>query len=292
MATNVALDPINLLGVGKLAGTGLKQGVKAVGTKSIDNLDYLKSRANYQGDHLTLTKTRLNNEGYDRLLNNEMKISDLDKTSKYYYNPSEPLPEPNTFLLDPTPNENTLFKYRYLRSNLGKKYNNFNSETRKALNSIEPIKMDAKKIQEKFDIEDSPAFAFKTKLTFVVDNEGLKKYGWVNPNKEVESHEFSHLVSSPTSKPEGFGNIPRYVFNGTPVKKLYGHFDYLKGESGEELSARGTQLKNYFGIKDKGDMFTPDMLKYAEKNYIKDVGLNNNMDEFFSLISDYKKAAK
>jgi len=36
MATNVALDPINLLGVGKLAGTGLKQGVKAVGTEVLD----------------------------------------------------------------------------------------------------------------------------------------------------------------------------------------------------------------------------------------------------------------
>lgn len=34
------------------------------------------------------------------------------------------------------------------------------------------------------------------------------------------------------------------------------------------------------------------MLKYACKNYIKDTGIDNDMIEFFSSISDFDKAAK
>ena len=53
--------------------------------------------------------------------------------------------------------------------------------------------------------------------------------------------------------------------------------------TGDELWARGTQLKNYFGITDNSPI-TADMLKYAAKNYVKDTGQNNNMNQFFHTI--------
>jgi hypothetical protein len=36
-------------------------------------------------------------------------------------------------------------------------------------------------------------------------------------------------------------------------------------------------LKNYFGITDNTPL-TGDMLKYAANNYVRDTGLNNNMN--------------
>ena len=60
---------------------------------------------------------------------------------------------------------------------------------------------------------------------------------------------------------------------------------------GDESLVRGTQLKNYFGITDNSPI-TADMLKYAAKNYVKDTGMNNNMNQFFHTITDWDKAAK
>jgi len=44
-----------------------------------------------------------------------------------------------------------------------------------------------------------------------------------------------------------------------------------------EAAARGTQIKNYFGIADNTEV-TPDMLKYAAKHYVEDTGMDNNMN--------------
>ena len=62
--------------------------------------------------------------------------------------------------------------------------------------------------------------------------------------------------------------------------------DYLKNST--EIEARGTQLKNYFDT----DVITPDMLKYAAKHYVPDIGMDNNMYQFFSGIKDWDEAAK
>lgn len=67
--------------------------------------------------------------------------------------------------------------------------------------------------------------------------------------------------------------------------------DYFIKDGGNELAARGTQLKNYFGISDNSPI-TGDMLKYAAKNYVKDTGLNNNMNQMFRSITDWDKAAE
>ena len=58
-----------------------------------------------------------------------------------------------------------------------------------------------------------------------------------------------------------------------------------------EMAQRATQIADYLGLK-KGEPITPEKLRYAIDNYIKDTGMDNNMSEFFSTIKDIDAAAK
>lgn len=60
--------------------------------------------------------------------------------------------------------------------------------------------------------------------------------------------------------------------------------DYFRKNRASEQTARGTQLKNYFGF-NKGDQnITPEMWEYAKKNYVKDTGMDNDMIEWFNSV--------
>lgn len=58
-----------------------------------------------------------------------------------------------------------------------------------------------------------------------------------------------------------------------------------------ELSARGTQIKDYFGLTDDSQKITPEMLKYAARHYAE-TWPDNGMIDFFSGIKNWDKAAK
>lgn len=68
---------------------------------------------------------------------------------------------------------------------------------------------------------------------------------------------------------------------------------YFGGALGNstEMVQRATQIADYLGLK-KGEPITPEKLRYAINNYIKDTGMDNNMSEFFSTIKDIDAAAK
>ena len=51
-----------------------------------------------------------------------------------------------------------------------------------------------------------------------------------------------------------------------------------------EIYARMSQLKNYFGF-DGGEEFTKAHLDYAREHFIKDTGIDNDMQEFFNSIT-------
>lgn len=71
-------------------------------------------------------------------------------------------------------------------------------------------------------------------------------------------------------------------FDRTKIKG-YGFSDHA-----DEIVARMSQLKNYFGF--KGDEeFRVEHLRYARKHYVEDTKLDNNMTEFFDAISDEQK---
>ena len=109
------------------------------------------------------------------------------------------------------------------------------------------------------------------------------------PKSDITAHEFSHFAYNPNRLPsiniyspskDTPENVSKYLL-GTDAVKI----------NGMELTARGTQIKNYFGLKE-GEPITEDMLKYAAENYVKDRGYDNNMTDFFKGIKDYKKMAE
>lgn len=113
--------------------------------------------------------------------------------------------------------------------------------------------------------------------------EHKKAYVPETPNKSViEPHEVDHLIHYPAEPPQGIDvSIMPRDFE-----------DYITKYNGTEVSARGTQLKNYFGLTDDSQEFTEDMLRYAAEHYIEDTGIDNDMSEFFASITDYKKLAE
>ncbi len=63
---------------------------------------------------------------------------------------------------------------------------------------------------------------------------------------------------------------------------------YGFSKQADEILARMSQLKNYFGFLGSEE-FTLQHLAYARQNYIKDTGLDNNMSDFFGAITDDDK---
>lgn len=90
----------------------------------------------------------------------------------------------------------------------------------------------------------------------------------------IFAHELNHLIYRPTEV------IPTNVYQ----LGKNGHYLFVLN-NGTESSARGTQLKNYFGISDDAEI-TPQMWEYAKKNYVKDTGYDNHMTEWFNSVID------
>lgn len=85
-----------------------------------------------------------------------------------------------------------------------------------------------------------------------------------------KAHEFVHSFYQPLTRPKGFDPM---------VSKDFNILKYFHNNGSLELNARGTQLKNYFGLKE-GEQLTPEMWNYAARHYATDVA-DNNMTEFF-----------
>lgn len=98
--------------------------------------------------------------------------------------------------------------------------------------------------------------------------------------RRTVSHEMDHAIHIPGEAPKGFD---------TSLTDLS---DYFNVRNGSELTGRGTQIKDYYGLSSPDQEITEDMLRYAAKNYVKDTGMDNNMTEFFKSIVDWKEAAK
>lgn len=96
------------------------------------------------------------------------------------------------------------------------------------------------------------------------------------------SHELDHSVHFPSQPAQGF--------DMEYLKRVAG--DYYTRQNNTDLAARGSQIKDYFGLTNPNQPITEDMLRYAAKNYTKETGFDNNMSEFFSSIRDWKKAAE
>ena len=137
-----------------------------------------------------------------------------------------------------------------------------------------------------FDI-DPASFADRKNNTIVLvpssgDYENMYKY--TLPHEKTHIFIDGRKEAALFGDDRGFGALPRR--NGYIDIDL----DLYLNRPDEQL-ARGTQIKNYLGIVDESPI-TPEQLKYAAQNYVKDTGYDNNMTDFFRSIKDYKKAAK
>lgn len=132
-------------------------------------------------------------------------------------------------------------------------------------------------------LNDNMIFAASSTGNIYVGRSGLSRvasdFGDNNIRRTV-SHEMDHAIHIPGEAPKGFD---------TSLTDLSGYFS---ARNGTELTGRGTQIKDYYGLSSPDQEITEDMLRYAAKNYIKDTGMDNNMTEFFKSIVDWKEAAK
>lgn len=132
-------------------------------------------------------------------------------------------------------------------------------------------------------LNDNMIFATSSTGNIYVGRSGLSRvasdFGDNNIRRTV-SHEMDHAIHIPGEAPKGFD---------TSLTDLSGYFS---ARNGTELTGRGTQIKDYYGLSSPDQEITEDMLRYAAKNYIKDTGMDNNMTEFFKSIIDWKEAAK
>ena len=132
-------------------------------------------------------------------------------------------------------------------------------------------------------LNDNMIFATSSTGNIYVGRSGLSRvasdFGDNNIRRTV-SHEMDHAIHIPGEAPKGFD---------TSLTDLSGYFS---ARNGTELTGRGTQIKDYYGLSSPDQEITEDMLRYAAKNYIKDTGMDNNMTEFFKSIVDWKEAAK
>lgn len=137
--------------------------------------------------------------------------------------------------------------------------------------------------------KDTDAQATASSGNIYIGKDGMFKifneYGGNPKNiRRVISHEVDHAIHIPAEPPRGFdtGYIDKHISQP----------GYFSNKNGTELAARGSQLKDYYGLDDPNQEITEDMLRYAAENYVKDTKLDNNMGLLFKSITDWKEAAK
>lgn len=104
------------------------------------------------------------------------------------------------------------------------------------------------------------------------------------------SHELDHAVYLNTPEEtikELSGKVDDW-FDSSRIEDK-GVRDYVSKPM--ELLARGTQIKDFYGLTDNAEKVTPEMLKFAARHYADNV-MDNQMTEFFNGIKDWDKAAE
>ena len=104
------------------------------------------------------------------------------------------------------------------------------------------------------------------------------------------SHELDHAVYLNTPEEtikELSGKVDGW-FDSSRIEDK-GVRDYISRPM--ELLARGTQIKDFYGLTDNAEKVTPEMLKFAARHYADNV-MDNQMTEFFNGIKDWGKAAE
>lgn len=125
-------------------------------------------------------------------------------------------------------------------------------------------------------------------FTNLIDKTPDQSWAKANNTNWVEAHEFTHLVDDIANSAGRSRKAPP-GFKTTKINRSGTLSDYFTQDNYTELTARGNQIKNYFGITDPNQPITKDMWNYARKHYVKDIGVDNNMQELFRSVKDPDK---
>lgn len=207
---------------------------------------------NWQGDSVELTKDRLRNGGFERL---EQSTNDI---------------------------LNNPFEYNLKDSGDGIKFISpkYSPEVRNKILRSNPKNFTSKEVNRKSTNVGygEPNGSLNNSDNWGIFNDAPSKY--LNNSQiksDVNAHEFSHWIYYPKYGPSGkyfdYSNLPSSL------------------RSKGEFAGRGTQLKNYFGLKEN-EPLTEKMLKYAKENFTKDRGYDNHMTDFLNRIKDFDQVAK
>lgn len=104
----------------------------------------------------------------------------------------------------------------------------------------------------------------------------IKDNKLAHPNVYI-SHEMDHALHVPDEP--------------LPKGTLVNPDNYFVKYNNTEVSARGSQLHDYFGHTGT-EPLTVDELQYAKDNYVKDTGVDNNMTELFQSVKEWEPLAK
>lgn len=140
-------------------------------------------------------------------------------------------------------------------------------------------------------VRSSPAFAEGTKGNAgIISLDNWSDFFMDEAYRSGISHELDHTVYLNTPEEtikELSGKVDDW-FDSSKIEDK-GVRDYILRPM--ELLARGTQIKDFYGLTDNAEKVTPEMLKFAARHYADNV-MDNQMTEFFNGIKDWDKAAE
>lgn len=91
----------------------------------------------------------------------------------------------------------------------------------------------------------------------------------------IEAHEKLHSALARLTDEE-----KKHILGCIDLQKLI----HKNVDKADEVLARMSQLKNYFGMKG-GEVFTREHLEYARKHYLEDIGMDNNVGNLIASIT-------
>lgn len=116
--------------------------------------------------------------------------------------------------------------------------------------------------------------------TYSINKDVLRDYT-LQQSSDVKAHEMVHYMYRPSKEQEA-----ELAYNVRQYFKRPEGRDYFRQSRATEQTARGTQIKNYYGPNEGNQDITPAMWEYARRNYVKDTGINNNMTEWLNSVDE------
>lgn len=121
--------------------------------------------------------------------------------------------------------------------------------------------------------------------TYSINKDVLKNHT-PQQTSSVKAHEMVHYMYRPSKEQEA-----ELAYNVRQYFKRPEGRDYFRKSRATEQTARGTQIKNYYGLNEGSQDITPAMWEYARRNYVKDTGITNNMTEWLNSVDERDVAA-